>query len=43
MYLDRSDKDDKETTDRWKDECNIILVFVSHLALEYHFRINAGA
>ncbi|KAF8463414.1 hypothetical protein DFH94DRAFT_640437, partial [Russula ochroleuca] len=43
MYLDRSDEDDRKTTERWKGECDAILIFVSHLALEYHFRINTGA
>ena len=30
MYLDRSDEDDRKTTERWKGECDAILTFVSH-------------
>ena len=30
MYLDRSDEDDKNTTERWKRESDAILIFVSH-------------
>jgi hypothetical protein len=39
MYLDRSDEDDRKTTERWKGECDAILIFVSHsyLAFEYNF------
>ena len=29
MYLDRSDEDDRKTTEKWKGECDAILVFVS--------------
>ena len=29
MYLDRSDEDDRKTTERWKGECDAILIFVS--------------
>jgi hypothetical protein len=29
MYLDRSDEDDSKTTEKWKGECDAILVFVS--------------
>ncbi|KAF8462183.1 hypothetical protein DFH94DRAFT_858154 [Russula ochroleuca] len=27
MYLDRSDEDDRRTTERWKGECDAILIF----------------
>ncbi|KAH9976948.1 hypothetical protein BJV77DRAFT_1119692, partial [Russula vinacea] len=27
MYLDRSDEDDRKTTERWKGECDAILIF----------------
>ena len=30
MYLERSDEEDRETTERWKRECDVILIFVSH-------------
>ena len=30
MYLDRADEDDKRITERWKGECDAILIFVSH-------------
>ena len=30
MYLDRADEDDKKITERWKGECDAILIFVSH-------------
>ena len=30
MYLERSDEDDRKTTERWKGECDAILTFVSH-------------
>ena len=30
MYLDRSDEDDRKTTERWKGESDAILIFVSH-------------
>ena len=33
MYLDRADEDDKKITERWKGECDAILIFVSH---SYH-------
>ena len=33
MYLDRADEDDKKITERWKGECDAILIFVSHF---YH-------
>ena len=29
MYLDRSDEDDKKTTEKWKGETDAILIFVS--------------
>jgi hypothetical protein len=29
MYLDRSDEDDREITERWKGECDAVLIFVS--------------
>jgi hypothetical protein len=29
MYLDRSDEDDRKTTESWKGECDAILIFVS--------------
>lgn len=28
MYLDRSDEDDKKTTEKWKGETDAILIFV---------------
>ena len=31
MYLDRSDEDDRKTTERWKGECDAILIFVSSI------------
>jgi hypothetical protein len=43
MYLDRSDEDDRRTTERWKGECDAILIFVSYFAFEYHIHINTGA
>ena len=33
MYLDRADEDDKKITQRWKGECDAILIFVSR---SYH-------
>ena len=30
MYLERSDEEDRKTTERWKRECDAILIFVSH-------------
>ena len=32
MYLERSDEDDRKTTERWKGECDAILIFVSYLS-----------
>jgi hypothetical protein len=31
MYLDRSGEDDRKTTQRWKGECDAILIFVSSI------------
>lgn len=30
MYLERSDEDDRKTTERWMKESDAILIFVSH-------------
>jgi hypothetical protein len=42
LYLDRSDEDDRKTTERWKGECDAILIFVSrsYLTFESHFCAN---
>lgn len=42
MYLDRSDEDDRKTTERWKGESDAILIFVSHFSFEYYSHANTG-
>ena len=32
MYLERADDDDNKVTERWKKECDSILIFVSILS-----------
>ena len=31
MYLERADKDDIKITEKWKNECDVMLIFVSTL------------
>jgi len=40
MYLERSDEEDRETTERWKRECDAILIFVSHSYQLSPYRVN---
>ncbi len=45
MYLDRSDEDDRKTTERWKGESDAILIFVGYqffFRVEYYSCTNTG-
>jgi len=33
MYLERADDDDNKITEKWKKECEVILIFVYHCHL----------
>ena len=39
MYLERAYIDDKEETERWKNECDVLLVFVGALINLLSFRM----
>lgn len=35
MYLERADDDDDKTTEKWKKECEVILIFVCTVTIYF--------